>query len=72
MPRFKSSIPQAVLAICAALPLVSVHAQMAVIDGANLVEAVQKVQRFQEAPAPATTPAYPKPAVRPSLPGFIN
>jgi integrase len=50
----------------------SVFDRYNIVSDQDLVEAVQKVQRFQEAPPSATTPAYPKPAVRPSLPGFIN
>jgi integrase len=50
----------------------SVFDRYNIISDQDLAEAMQKVQKFQEAPATATTPAYPKPAVRPSVPGFIN
>ena len=52
MSRIGRSIPYVVLAICAALPITSVHAQMAVIDVPNLLEAVQNViddaDRFEQ------------------------
>jgi len=52
MSVIKNAIPHAVLAICAALPFAPVHAQMAVIDGANLSQAVQNViddaDRFEQ------------------------
>lgn len=52
MSRIKVSIPHAVLVICTAVPVATVHAQMAVIDGANLSQAVQNViddaDRFEQ------------------------
>ena len=52
MPRISRSLSLATAAICASLPFASAHAQMAVIDGANLAQAVQNViddaERFEQ------------------------
>jgi integrase len=43
-----------------------------IVSDQDLAEAMQKVQKFQESPAPVTAPSLPKPIVRPVQSGFVN
>ena len=50
----------------------SVFDRYNIVSDQDLAEAVQKVQKFQDAPASVSPPSLPNAVVRPVLSGFLN